>query len=91
MAVIALWAFGFSAGIIAQCNPVKAAWNVHPQAGERCARIEVGIIVHAVVDILTNLILWALPAKLMLGSGLRGKQRALILGLFVLSGMSVKC
>lgn len=87
MAVVALWAFGFSAGIIAQCNPVKAAWSVYPQPGERCASIEVGIVAHAVVDILTNLILWTLPAKLMLGSGLRGKQRALILGLFVLSGI----
>lgn len=91
MAVVALWAFGFSAGIIAQCNPVKAAWSVYPQPGARCTSIEVGVVAHAVVDILTNLILWTLPVKLMLGSGLRGKQRVLILGLFVLSGMSVTC
>lgn len=85
--VVALWALGFSASIIAQCNPVKAAWRTNHQPGERCANIGAGVIAHTVVDTAMNLILWTLPSKLILGLGLRGKQRTLVLGLFVLGGI----
>jgi hypothetical protein len=88
MVVIMVWGSGFTVAIALQCRPVKAVFKIN-YPGERCVDTRVGLVVHAVVDIFTDVCIYLLPIPLTWGLRMRRRQKVLVVGLFALGALCV--
>lgn len=86
ISVVTLWALGFTAAIVAQCNPIKAVWTIN-YPGEKCLHIKAGVIAHATLDICTDFFIYILPIPKVLSLQLPRRQKHLLVGLFAVGGM----
>lgn len=86
IAVVAIWALGFTAAIIFQCHPIRAAWIIN-YPGERCLHVQAGVIAHATLDISTDITIYILPIPKALSLQLRRRQMHMLVGMFAVGGM----
>ncbi|RPB01125.1 hypothetical protein L873DRAFT_1735260 [Choiromyces venosus 120613-1] len=84
--IVFLWWGGFTAAIIAQCNPVQAVWLINYPGGG-CVDRKVGIALHAGVDLLTGGAIYVLPIPTVLSLGMEKRKKWLLVGIFALGGL----
>ena len=88
MVMIVVWGGGFTIAIALQCRPVKAVFKIN-YPGERCVNTRIGAIIHATVDIFTDVCIYLLPIPLTWGLRMRRRQKVLVVGLFALGALCV--
>ncbi|KAL7274618.1 hypothetical protein RUND412_002468 [Rhizina undulata] len=77
------WGIAFTIATIMQCTPIRAAWIIN-LPGERCIDQKWGGALHAALDIITDWGIYAVGITKVAGMGLRGRQKGLLIALFLL-------
>ncbi|KAK5995385.1 hypothetical protein PT974_03789 [Cladobotryum mycophilum] len=79
------WSVSAIASTIWQCHPIAGAWNTSLHA--KCINSGVFWVAYAIMNVLTDIIVLALPIPLILALQLKMRDRLMICGLFLMGGL----
>ena len=85
MGIVVSWSIGAIFATILQCIPVEGAWN--PTINAVCIDTDQFWIAYAVVNILTDVMVLALPIPSIMGLHLRLRDRLLLCGVFLIGSL----
>lgn len=87
LAIIVSWSIGAIFATIFQCVPIEGAWN--PTIDAVCIKTDQFWIAYAVGNILTDVMVLALPIPPIMGLQLRLRDRLLLCGVFLMGSLLV--
>ena len=88
MAIVVSWSLGAIFATIFQCIPIAASWN--KEISGNCVNSDATWFSYAVINILTDVIVLALPIPLVLRLHLSLRNRLLLCGIFLLGCLYVQ-
>jgi hypothetical protein len=85
MFILAGWTVATVGATIGQCNPIQGAWDKNIKAS--CINSDIFWVVYAVGNILTDVMVLALPIPSILSLKLNVRDKVLLCGIFLLGGL----
>lgn len=86
LAIVLAWSVGSVASTIWQCVPIEASWN-NAITNKVCVNSDASWYQYGIINILTDVMILALPVRSIMKLQLHRRERFALLGIFALGAL----